>query len=97
MPEDKTCASARATILQALGVLDPQGNPTARLDIVKAADLARLTKEGWQKERNKMERTCNECHSIGFAKAELKKGDRMIREVDVLLAEAINIVADLYK
>ncbi len=97
MPEDKTWASARATILQALGVLDPQGNPTARLDIVKAADLARLTQEDWGKERVKMEKTCNECHSLGFARAELKKGDQMIREADLLLAQAIRIVADLYK
>jgi len=33
-----------ATILQALGVLDPAGKPTALLDTVKAADVARLTK-----------------------------------------------------
>ena len=96
MSEDKQWAKDRATILQALGVLDPQGNPTARLEVVKAADLARLTQEDWQKERDKMLKTCNECHSLNFAKGELEKGDQMIKEVDHLLAEAIRVVASLY-
>jgi hydroxylamine dehydrogenase len=97
LPEDKQWASDRATILQALGVLDPEGKPTARLDIVKAADVARLTQEDWQKERDKMLMTCNQCHSLNFARKELEKGDQMIREADHLMAEAIRIVAQLYK
>ncbi len=97
MPKDKIWALARATILQALGVLDPDGNPTARLEVVKAADVVRLTDEDWQKERDKMVRTCNRCHSVNFAKAELEKGDQMIREADLLMAEAIRMIADLYK
>ena len=97
MPEDKTWAAARKTILQALGVLDPEGNPTARLEVVKAADVARLTQKDWQKERDKMVNTCSECHSVSFAKAELDKGDQMIREADLLMAEAIRIVAALYE
>ena len=97
MPEDKNWAADRATILQGLGVLDPSGNPTARLEAVKAADLARLTQDAWQKERDKMIKTCNQCHSVNFAKAELARGDDMIREVDRLMAEAIRIVAGLYK
>jgi len=97
MPEDKQWTADRATILQALGVLDPAGNATGRLDVVKAADVARLTQEAWQAERDKMVKTCNQCHSVNFAKAELAKGDSMIREVDHLMAEAIRIVAGLYK
>jgi hypothetical protein len=97
MPDDKQWASDRATILQALGVLDPEGNPTARLDVVKAANLARLTQEDWQKERNKMLKTCNRCHSLNFAKAELEKGDQIIKASDHLMAEAIRTVAGLYK
>ena len=97
MPEDKQWTADRATILQALGVLDPAGNATGRLDVVKAADVARLTQEAWQAERDKMVNTCNQCHSVNFAKAELAKGDSMIREVDHLMAEAIRIVAGLYK
>ena len=97
MPEDKQWAADRATILQALGVLDPDGKPTARLDVVKAADVARLTQEAWQKERDKMVKTCNQCHSANFARGELSKGDQMIKDADNLMAEAIRTVAALYK
>jgi len=97
MPEDKQWAADRVTILQALGVLDPEGKPTARLDVVKAANVARLTQEDWQKERDKMVKTCNRCHSVNFAKGELGKGDMMIKDADRLMAEAIRVIADLYK
>jgi len=97
MPEDKQWAEDRTTILQALGVLDVEGKPTARLNIVKAASVARLTQEDWQKERDKMLKTCNQCHSLNFVKAELEKGDMMIKNADHPMAEAIRIIADLYK
>jgi hypothetical protein len=96
MPENKQWAADRTTILQALGVLSPKGQPTGRLEAVKAADIARLTQESWQIERDKMIKTCNQCHSINFAKGELAKGDDMIREADHLMAEAIRTVAALY-
>jgi len=96
MPEDKQWAADRATILKALGVMAPDGAPTARLEVVKAGDVARLTQEAWRKERDKMVKTCNQCHSINFAQSELKKGDDMIRQADRLMAEAIVTVADLY-
>ncbi len=97
MPDDKQWATNRVTIYQGLGVLDPNGKPTGRLDGVKAADAARLTQESWQKERDKMLNACNRCHSINFAKAEPTKGDQIIKEADRLMAEAIRIVAGLYK
>ena len=97
LPEDEQWKADQVTILQALGVLDPEGNPTARLDLVKAAGVARLTQEDFDRERNKMIETCNQCHSVNFAKAELKKGDDLIREADHLLTEAIRIIAALYK
>jgi len=97
MPDDKQWAQDRVTILQALGVLDPAGKPTARLDVVKAADVARLTQEAWQAERDKMTKICGDCHSTNFAKTELEKGDSMIKNADRLMAEAITIVANLYK
>jgi len=97
LPEDEQWKADQITILQALGVLDPEGKPTGRLDVVKAADVARLDQESWQKERDKMIKACKQCHSGNFAKAELEKGDQMIKESDRLLAEAIKIVAVLYK
>ncbi len=97
LPKDKQWKDDQITILQALGVLDPKGNPTGRLDVVKAADVARLDKESFDKERNKMIKVCSECHSENFAKGELDKGDEMIQKVDHLLAQAIRIIANLYK
>ncbi len=97
LPEDSQWAADQVTILQALGVLDLQGQPTGRLDVVKAADVARLTEEDFQRERNKLLKACSQCHSENFAKGELAKGDEMIKEVDHLLAEAIREIAALYK
>ena len=97
LPADQQWAADRVTILQALGVLDPAGKPTARLDVVKGADVARLTQEAWQQERDKALTTCNACHSINFARAELDKGDQLIKDLDRLMAEAIRTVAALYK
>ncbi|HTR45105.1 MAG TPA: multiheme c-type cytochrome [Thermodesulfovibrionales bacterium] len=97
MPEDAQWAADRATILQALGVLNPDGKPTPRLEVVKAADISRLTQEEWQKDRDKMTATCHQCHSANFVKAELEKGDQMIRAADRIMAEAIGIIAGLYK
>lgn len=65
--------------------------------MVKAADAVRLTQEDWQEERDKMIKTCNQCHSANFARAELGKGDKIIKDADRLMAEAIQTVATLYK
>jgi len=95
--EDKEWWADRVTILQALGVLSPDGQPTARLDVVAGAQVARLSAEEFDKERNKMIAICSDCHSETFAKNELAKGDGMIKEVDHLMAQAIRVIADLYK
>ena len=95
--EDQEWMGYRATILKGLHVLDPAGNPTPRLDVVKAGNVARLTKEEWQAERDKMLAICSKCHSKTYATASLENGDQMIREADKLMAQAIEIVADLYK
>jgi hydroxylamine dehydrogenase len=97
MPEDKQWAADRTTILQALNVLNPEGSVTSRLEVVKGAQVARLTQEDWQKERDKMLATCSQCHASSFARGELEKGDRMIKEADHVMAEAIHVVAALYK
>jgi hypothetical protein len=97
MPEDKKWAEARATILKALGALDPEGKPTARQEVIKSLNMIRLTQEAWQKERDKMVKACSTCHSISFARGELEKGDKMVREADLVMAEAILTVADLYR
>lgn len=97
MPKDKQWAADRAVILQALGVLDPDGKPTARLPVVKAADVARLDEESFQRERKKMIKTCTGCHSPKMVEEEFEKGDDTIRRIDRLMAQAILEVAGLYK
>ncbi len=97
LPADKAWAADQATILQGLGVLGPDGKPTGRLDVVKAGKVARLTAEEFQAQRDKMLKTCNQCHSGNFAKLELEKTDGLIKQADRLMAEAIRTVASLYK
>jgi len=97
LPEDKQWAADQVSILQGLGVLSPEGKPTARLNVVKAAQVARLTKEDFDKQRNKMIKICGDCHSENFAKSELEKGDDLIKNIDHLMGQAIREIAGLYK
>ncbi len=98
LPEDDPQWKAdRITILQALGALDLEGNPTPLVDVIKAADVARLDQASFDAERDKMVKVCTQCHSEQYATGELAKGDGVIRQADHLMAEAIRIVADLYK
>lgn len=96
MSEDPSWTEDRTTILQALGVLDPSGNPTPRMNALMGADVMRRTLESWQDEREKMIKVCNQCHSVNFARSELAKGDQMVREADRLMASAIRTIAGLY-
>ena len=97
-PEDDAQWKAdRITILQGLGVLDPKGNATGRLEVVKQADVARLTQEAFDAERTKMLKACGQCHSGTFAKEQLRQSDGLIRDADHLMAEGIRTVAALYQ
>lgn len=98
LPEDdKDWLNDRVTILQAIGVLDDKGSPTARLDLVKAGKVARLSKEEFQAERDKMISVCSQCHGKSYAKGQLDAADRVVKDVDKVFAEAIRIVQDLYR
>ncbi len=98
LPKDPQWAADRVTILKALGVLNPEtGNPTKRLEVIKAIDLVRLTEEAWRTQRKKMIKTCSRCHSERYAQEQLEMGDTIIKKSDRLLAEAIETVAALYK
>lgn len=98
LPEDKRAAADRVTILKALGVLNPEtGEPTEILDAVKAVKMARLDQESWQKERDKMIKTCSNCHSEKYVREQLEMGDSILQKSDRLMAEAIETIAALYK
>jgi hydroxylamine dehydrogenase len=94
---DKQWTDDRITILQGLGVLDPAGQPTGRLEVVKAAQVARLDQASFDVERNKTLKTCAQCHSESFAKTQLGQADGLIRDIDHLMAQAIREVAGLYQ
>ena len=98
MPEkDAEWMGYRASILKALGVLDHEGKPTGRLDVVKAADMARLTEETFNAERDAMVKTCKACHCANYVNSSLENSDQMIKAADEIFAEAIELVATLYK
>lgn len=98
LPEDEQWAADRVVILKALGVLHPDtGEATDLVGVIQAADLARLTEEAWQSERDKMITTCSECHSTTYATQQLSLGDDMLKDADRLMAQAIEIVGELYR
>ena len=97
-PEDAQEKADRITILKALGVIDPEsGKTTDLLNVVLSVDMVRADQASWQKERNKMLKTCTQCHSMNYAKAQLDAGDSILGKADRLMAEAIETVAALYK
>lgn len=94
--DDQAWWNDRVEILKALGVLDDKGNPTERLEAVKAAKVARLDKQEFDKIRAEEMATCQECHSASFVKAQFDAGDSIIKDADKLMAEAIRTVKGLY-
>ncbi|MDY6864019.1 MAG: multiheme c-type cytochrome, partial [Thermodesulfobacteriota bacterium] len=93
LPEDDAeWMNYRTTILKGLGVLDPEGKPTARLDIVKSGKMARLTREAFDAERKRFTDICIQCHIPNFVKENMKNADLMLKEADILFSEAIEIV-----
>jgi hydroxylamine dehydrogenase len=95
--EDDEWMGYRTTILKGLGVLDPAGSPTPRLEVVKAGKVARLTKEEFDAERKRFTDVCKKCHTPNFVTENFKNADNMIKEADKIFAEAIEVVAGLYK
>jgi len=95
--EDKIWEEWRITILKGLGVLDPQGNPTSRLDVVKAGKVVRLSKEEWKTERERIVKVCKGCHSKSYVEVNFERADAILKQADSLMAEAITTVESLYK
>lgn len=96
LPDDPQWREDQRTILQAFGVLDERGEPTLRLDTIRDLDMARLTQAAFDAERERMIAVCSGCHSPRFVRAELARGDAMVRSTDREFASAIRVVAALY-
>ncbi|HID40520.1 MAG TPA: cytochrome C [Calditrichaeota bacterium] len=98
LPEDPQWRADQITILKALAILDPEtGERGPFYQVAKELDFARLDKESFDKERNKMISICSECHSEAYVKERLALGDAMMSKLDRMLAEAIETVAALYR
>lgn len=98
LPEkDQDWLNDRVEILKALGVLDAEGNPTERLEAVKVAKIARLTKEEFDGEREEMINICSNCHSKSYVQKQLSDADMVIKETDKIFAEAIREIKKLYQ
>ena len=98
LPEkDAEWMGYRVSILKGLGVLDKDGKPTGRLEVVKAANMVRLTEESFNAEREAMVKVCQQCHSATYVKKNFENADQMIKASDEIFAEAIELVAKLYQ
>ena len=53
----------RQKILVSLGILAPDGKPTARAALVKIGAAPPMTPEEWQTERERMISVCTGCHA----------------------------------
>jgi hydroxylamine dehydrogenase len=94
--EDDEWMADRAVILQALGVLDDDGNPTARLDVIAGARVARLDAEEFQTLRDGMTAVCKDCHSKDYVALQMSASENILKDADKLMAEGILVVKDLY-
>lgn len=95
--DDPEWARCRAAIFKYLGVYDADGNPTPGLDAVLSAKMLRSSRAKWSDQREKMIRTCTQCHSRGFAQKHLENTDQLLKEADSQVSQAIETVADLYR
>lgn len=93
--KDPEMQQYQTVILKGLGVLDDKGQYTPLLDVVKAGDMVRLDKADFDAERKRITDQCRTCHGSNFVDANLKNADLMLKEVNRVFAQAIEIVAGL--
>lgn len=86
----------RKTILKGFGVLDENGKLTGRQDIIDAGILSELTRVEWIEQRGAMIEICKQCHTKAYVTEKFKMADDIMKASDALMAEAVDIVEDLY-
>ena len=99
LPEDPQWKADQTTILKALGVLDPSGKPTTLPRGGEGRPRWRASRsEEWQAQRDRM---IDDLQGSATRRASRGRSwsaaTRSIREADRLMAEAIEIVAGLYR
>lgn len=86
----------KKTILKGLGMSIENGKPTGRQDIIDAGILSELSRTDWIGQRETMVGICKQCHTESYVTEKFREADTIMKASDALMAEAINIVEDLY-
>jgi hypothetical protein len=95
--EDKEWAGYRKTILEWLGLIDGKGHPTDLLDELQVKGIIQVQSEEWTQFRDEMVGICRNCHGQLFAREKLGQRDAIVKKTDQVMAEAIQIVENLYR
>lgn len=96
LDDDPQWTFDRAIILQAIGVLDENLQPTERFNVVLKARLVRGPEE-FNKLRKKMKNLCYTCHSKPYIDKQFVAADEIIKNADHEFAKAIQAVQGLYR
>ena len=94
---DPEWAEARRTVLKGVRALAPEGGSKKRLKAMTGNDLFRISDSGWKQARAGMIEACTDCHPRSYAKNALDRADKLLREADIFMARAIELVAGLYQ
>ena len=95
LDDDPQWTFDRAVILQGIGVLDENLQPTERLAVVLKARVVRGPKE-FNKLRMAMKKRCYTCHSKPYIDSQFRAADEIVKAADHEFARAILTVKKLY-
>lgn len=95
--EDREWFGYRKTILTWLGLIDREGRPTALLNELQVKGIIQIHPEEWTTFREEMVDICGNCHGRLFAREKLRQRDAIVKKTDQFMAEAIQIVENLYQ
>jgi hypothetical protein len=56
-----------------------------------------ISESGWRQARDGIIAACTDCHPRTYAENALEQADKLLREADILMARAIDLVAGLYE
>jgi cytochrome c553 len=94
---DPEWAEARRAILKGVRAIAPKGGTNWRLKPMTGNAVFQISESGWRQARDGMIAACTDCHPRTYAENALEQGDKLLREADILMARAIDLVAGLYE